>query len=145
MNRIVLANDAGRVGAFLQNADKEFVPPLSQRVDLLAYSRKLATYAENFFVTDDAVDKAHAAIYVNRQDAGTAFLSSICVLSRFRSERVSQPLLEACCKLASDRGMHRVSLEVARGNRRAIDFYVRLGFEEFGDATAGNMLMARDL
>lgn len=143
MDHIVRANDAPRIEAFLRLADREFSPALSERVDLSEYSMKLADNAENLFVTDASADKAHAAVYVNRQDAAVAYLSSICVLSEFRGERISQPLLDACCCLASDRGMHQVTLEVDRGNRRAIAFYGRNGFEDFGKTGTGSLLMTR--
>jgi len=145
VNRIIHDNDAERVEAFLRMADQEFTPPLSQRVDLLEYSVKLAACAENFFAVCDAVDKAHAAVYANDMNTELAFLSSICILPAFRSEKISKPLLDACCRLASERGLRRISLEVDRGNQRAIAFYTRNSFKDCGDAGASGILMTRQL
>lgn len=128
----VRADDAARIGVFLRRADALFAPPLSRRVDIGRYAEKLARHAVNLFAVDGALDRGHAAIYVNDALGRAAFLSSICVLPEYRSDGVAALLLQACLEQARRHGMGEVRLEVARDNARAIAFYRRHGFEFLG-------------
>ncbi len=105
------------------------MPPLSQRVSIEDYAEKLAERAVNLVAFNGFCDQGHAAIYVNDAGGGTAFISSICVLPKYRRDGIAASLLEGCLGEARLHAMREVRLEVERSNSRAIAFYLRHGFE----------------
>jgi ribosomal protein S18 acetylase RimI-like enzyme len=59
-----------------------------------------------------------------------AAIEDIYVVPELRSRGMGRALFEACRGWAEEKGATGVSLQVAAGNRRAREFYERLGFRE---------------
>ncbi|NEZ03434.1 GNAT family N-acetyltransferase [Wenzhouxiangella sp. XN201] len=131
MKGLVIVQDqsAERILRFLSALDHDFTPPLSSRVNLDEYSRKLSRYAKNLFASTGNADVGHAAFYSNDIQERFAFISSIAVTEQYRGTSLASDLLDAVileCKLD---GMQSICLEVAPCNAKAISFYQSFGFK----------------
>ena len=134
-NRATLAE----VTAHLRDADSQFQPPLSTRVDLAAYAAKLLARAERFEAR--AADRLVGLVAAYCNQGPTAFVTSVSVLSPWRGHGIARILMEQCLAEARRRGAARIGLEVDRGATAALNLYRRLGFAAPDDdqpaATAG--------
>lgn len=117
-----------RVFGFLQRADAEFSPPLSYRVDLYDYSKKLAKEAINIFIISNGSDVAHAAFYCNDRIDRVAYLSSIAVISDYQGLGIAEELLTMVFNKCVAVKMRFIRLEVDPRNVKAVKFYHKLGF-----------------
>jgi len=136
-------NDFLRILSFFKKNDSEFIPPLSQRVDIVNYSNKLSSNAINIFVCEKRNDIGHAGLYINDEKNRIAFLSSICVKYKNRRDGIAQQLMDEIIISAENYNMERIDLEVYNGNIRAIRFYQKLGFKFIGEKGSINLVMTK--
>jgi ribosomal protein S18 acetylase RimI-like enzyme len=129
-----------RIFNFLFSVDSQFTPPLSEKINVPDYARKLAVMAENIFLVMGGYDVGHAAYYSNDLQTQTAYLTSICVKKEFRGSRMAESLLEKVLLGATNDGMLKLTLEVDSRNSVAIRFYRKHSFVD-----CGNNQMMRDL
>lgn len=105
----------------LKDFDAEFVPRLSQRIDLLEYAKKLAQNAVWFLAYDEGNIIGHCAAYMNRPEY--AYISSIAVKKKVRLRGIGDCIWECVEREAVNRGMQSILLEVRRTNITGIRFY----------------------
>lgn len=117
-----------RVFRFLESMDPYFTPPLSKRVELKPYSRKLAEGAINYFLVFQEIDVAHVAFYCGDPDCNTAYISSIGVLPGYQRLGIADKLIGYVVEHCSKEGKKILELEVEPGNKKAISFYIKNGF-----------------
>lgn len=114
-----------RIHDFLLDTNEDFVPKLSGRVDMKAYARKLAQYADNLFVVIDMQDAASCSIYCNE---AVAFISSIAVKKDFWRLHIGTQLMDEVKRHAKERKCTKICLEVHEENAAALAFYQSCGF-----------------
>lgn len=115
----------------MKKADKLFTPPISEGIDLKAYSEKLYAYA-SFVVCRDGKDvKGFAAFYKN-VDANQLYVTLICVDKQLHGQGIGSQMLETLESLKSE-GFETVALEVLKTNQTAYHFYKKQGFIEQED------------
>jgi ribosomal protein S18 acetylase RimI-like enzyme len=123
---------AAEIADHLAQCAAQFVPPLSERVEIGEYAAKIAANA----VTVEAWSKSAlvglAAAYCNDTVQGVAHLTTVSVLPGWTSRGLAAQLVDACIECARDRKMRRVTLEVSTENGRAIRLYERAGFAREG-------------
>ena len=129
----VEVSNGARIFQFFEVVDKEFYPPLSERVNLPAYANKLALKAVNLFVVEDGRDVAHAAFYCDDQCSKIAYLSSIGVLPEFHGSGVAGNLLVKVFDRCLAEEMKLINLEVDFANLKAVKFYEKYGFRFISD------------
>lgn len=129
----------GRSGAdavlrHLQAHDAAFHPPLSSRVDLADYARKLAEHALRLeaWVGDDLVGLV--AVYCNAPDRGTAFVSNVSVLAGHAGRGIARHLMLDAISQVRALGFASLCLEVDRRAVPALRLYGSLGFLAEADA-----------
>ncbi|MEA3259790.1 MAG: GNAT family N-acetyltransferase [Pseudomonadota bacterium] len=130
---LVEGSDSARIFQFFEIVDKEFSPPLSERVNLTVYANKLAAEAVNLFVVEGNRDIAHAAFYCNDIKFNVAYISSIAVLPNFHGSGVAGNLLDEIFERCLSKGMALLRLEVDVENLRAVKFYEKYGFQIVSD------------
>lgn len=74
---------------------------------------------------------AEASAETYRRPVRLAEAECLFVDEAFRGQRLGQQLMDAFAAWAKERGMERLSLTVSASNRRARDFYERLGFSDY--------------
>jgi 2-polyprenyl-3-methyl-5-hydroxy-6-metoxy-1,4-benzoquinol methylase/GNAT superfamily N-acetyltransferase len=117
------------VEALLRECDAAFVPPLSSRVDIGAYARKLAQHARLFEAWDGARLAGLLAMYCNDSSTRTAFITSVSVAPDYGRRGIAGELLRQAIDAARAAGMHRLALETGAANAPALALYRRHGFD----------------
>lgn len=143
------ADESGteQILAHLLRCDASFHPPLSARLDVPAYARKLDRLARRFEAWDHARLVGLVALYVDlARSAG--FVSNVSVESAYRGQGVGSRLLGEAVLAARALGIGRIVLEVSRQAGDALALYARHGFAPLGDKTDGdcdNLRMQLDM
>jgi ribosomal protein S18 acetylase RimI-like enzyme len=112
----------------LERCDSDFNPPLSRRVDITAYARKIADNAVTFEAWTNGSLVGLVAAYCNDSATKVAHITSVSILSAQTGHGIGGELLDRCLAYARAYGMDKVSLEVGTDNARAIRMYEARGF-----------------
>ena len=114
-----------RIESFLREIEDIMIPALTNRVDIDAYSQKLAANADTIFIVKDSVDIASCSIYCNSEDA---FISSIAVKQEFFHNNIGTIMMKTVIEHSREKKCKRILLRVYSDNIRAIRFYKKNGF-----------------
>jgi ribosomal protein S18 acetylase RimI-like enzyme len=127
----IQSNDEGRINVFLIRNSDYFSPPLSSRINIVEYAKKLADKAINIILTRGGIDLGHAAIYLNNPPK--AFLSSFCIDHDHQRKHLGGVLMEEVVKTCSYSQIAFIELEVSITNAKARSFYLKHGFEPYAE------------
>jgi len=137
MNEVVeyLSGTASEVQIIehLSCCDANFVPPLSGRIDINDYAKKIAGKAMRFEAWSGGTLVGLVAAYCNDHEKRIAYITSVSVLKAWTGKGIAVQLMNYCIEHSKMLGMREIVLEVAQDNRPAIRLYERSGF------VAGNM------
>ena len=114
--------------AHLRTCDADFVPPLSGRVEISDYVKKIASKAMRFEAWSGGTLVGLVAAYYNDQEKHIAHITSISVLSEWMGKGIAAGLMSQCIEHAKVSKMRQISLEVASDNTPAIRLYEKNGF-----------------
>jgi ribosomal protein S18 acetylase RimI-like enzyme len=131
------------IAAHLRRSDDDFVPRLSDRVDIDEYSRKIAERAIRFEGWWMGSLVGLVAAYFEA-DGVTAYITNVSVDPQLRKRGFASQLLAQCVEYARDRGYTGVHLEVGMKNQSAIDLYEREGFG-VANESEGTVSMRRNI
>jgi ribosomal protein S18 acetylase RimI-like enzyme len=112
----------------LSHCDTDFVPPLSDRVEINDYAGKLSSKAMRFEAWSGDKLVGLVAAYCNDQERRIAFITSVSVLKEWKGRGIAENLVHQCIAHARVSGMRQISLEVASDNLPAIGLYEKSGF-----------------
>jgi len=132
------------IAEHLIRCDANFVPPLSARVKISVYAKKIAGKAERFEAWADGKLVGLVAVYYNDQGARSAFITSVSVLPAWSGNGIATRLLDQCIEHSQASGMRRINLEVASGNGPALHLYAKRGFVA-GESNAQFVCMSLNL
>lgn len=130
------------IASHLSRCDTDFVPPLSDRVEIADYATKLASRAIRFEAWSGTTLIGLVAAYCNDQTRRIGYITSVSVLKEWSGRGISARLLNQCLEHADASGMRQVSLQVASDNASAIRLYEKSGFAA-GDANGTFISMTR--
>ena len=117
------------VAVHLLQCDAAFVPPLSQRVLIGEYAKKLVQLSVCFEARANKVLVGLVSAYCNDPSHKVAFISSVSVLDEWRHQGIASTLIEQCRLHAIAQGFDSIELEVARDSAKAATLYAKLGFQ----------------
>ncbi len=125
-----LSNKASEaeIAEHLSRCDADFVPPLSGRVEIADYAKKIASKATRFEAWSGNALVGLVAAYCNDQEKRTAYITSVSVLKAWAGKGIAARLVAQCVEHAKVLGMRQISLELAGDNTRAIRLYEKSGF-----------------
>ena len=112
----------------LLRCDADFVPPLSDRVEISDYAKKIASKAMRFEAWSGDMLVGLVAAYCNDQEQRIAYITSVSVLREWTGKGIAASLMRRCIDNAKSSGMRQISLEVASDNVPAIKLYEKSGF-----------------
>jgi ribosomal protein S18 acetylase RimI-like enzyme len=118
---------APAIAAHLRRCDDDFIPRLSDRVEIDEYSRKITRRATRFEAWAIGSLVGLVAAYFDAV-AHTAYITTVSVDPQYRKRGLASRLLVQCVASAQERGCTHVLLEVDRDNGPAIDLYKEVGF-----------------
>lgn len=134
--------DLQRLYSILCEMDMHMMPPLSQRVCVEEYARKLTEKAEIYYIIYEGQDCGHCAVYMN--SGKKAFISSLVIHTKFQGMGMAHFLLRKVIGEAKKRNMDQIGLEVHRDNKIAYQLYCHAGFQRV--AEQGELIvMKKDL
>ena len=116
------------IAEHLYCCDLDFVPPLSRRVEIRGYAQKLTSKAMRFEAWSGGILVGLVAVYCNDEKRHIAYLTSVSVLRSWTSRGIAARLLAECINYTKALGMRKMSLQVARENKRACLLYEKSGF-----------------
>jgi len=134
---------APAIAEHLRRCDEDFVPRLSDRVEIDEYSRKIVRRATRFEAWASGSLVGLVAAYFN-PDRQTAFITTVSVDPGHRNRGLASRLVAQCIAYAEERGESRVQLEVDGANGPAIDLYKAQGFR-VAEVNERTLSMNRDL
>lgn len=108
--------------------DADFVPPLSGRVEIRDYAKKIASKATRFEAWSGGIPVGLVAAYCNDQENRIAYITSVSVLKEWTRKGIAAGLVGQCVEHAKVSGMRQISLAVAADNTPAIKLYEKRGF-----------------
>ncbi len=112
----------------LETCGSDFVPPLSGRVKIRDYAKKIFSKAMRFEAWSAGTLVGLVAAYCNDQEKRIAYITNVSVLREWKGKGVAAQLMSQCVEHARASGMGRISLEVAGNNTPAIKLYEKSGF-----------------
>jgi len=116
------------IAAHLLRCDRQFVPPLSDRVEIQAYAEKIREKAETFEAWHDDRLVGLIAAYLNDMGARLGYITSVSVDPCFRGLGLADALMNRCIFRARERALKVIVLEVNEGNAQALTLYRKWGF-----------------
>ena len=117
-----------QIAQHLSQCDADFVPPLSTRLDINDYAKKITSKAIRFEAWSGGVLVGLVAAYSNDHLARIAYITSVSVLKTWTEKGIAAHLIEQCVKHVKASGMQEIRLEVANDNAPAIRLYEKSGF-----------------
>ena len=148
MNAPIMQTDASDFGDILKHlleCDERFSPPLSSRVSLMDYAKKLEGLADRFEAWDSDRLVGLVAAYIRNSNKNEGFISSVSVCNDFSGQGIGSLLMHRCLESASAYGLAKLSLEVAELDMRACAFYRKLGFQWIGTGKSGYIKLSLSL
>ena len=116
------------VRTFLLETDNEFPTPLSARVDIDAYARKLSEFSDFSICRDGESIVGMISCYTNRPPLG--YMTNACIKKPYQTQKIFSRLFHQLRTHAAERGILRFRLEVDAGNDNARRIYEHYGFRE---------------
>lgn len=112
----------------LRQADEDFLPPLSGRIEIAPYASKLVGNAVRFEAWASGRLVGLVAVYCNDLAGETAYVSSVSVLKDHAGRGIASTLMLKCIEHVVHARMRRIRLEVSLDNEPALRLYERHGF-----------------
>ena len=113
----------------LRYCDASFMPPLSGRVEIDDYARKIAASAIRFEAWKDGMLLGLLAVYCKEFKYGTAaYVTNVSVLPAWVGRGIASLLLSQCVEHVLGLGASCIELDVNSENTGAISLYEKHGF-----------------
>ena len=119
---------AAEIAEHLSRCDSYFVPPLSPRVEIRDYAKKIKDEATRFEAWSGDTLIGLVAAYNNDQEGSLAYITSVSVLPAWMGNGIAGLLVKQCVEHAKTSDARQISLEVASDNAAAIQLYRKSGF-----------------
>ena len=116
------------IAEHLARCDTDFVPPLSARLKISDYAKKIMDNATRFEAWSNGTMVGLVAAYCNDQEQRIAYITSVSVMKEWMGKGIAARLMDQCVAHAKASGMQQISLHVAIDNAPAIKLYEKRGF-----------------
>lgn len=117
-----------QIAELLRDCDADFVPRLSERVNITDYARKISAKAFRFEAWAEKKLVGLVAAYCNDREKRVAYITSVSVRCEWAGKGIANHLIGLCIEHSRASRMLRISLDVARGNTSALKLYKKNGF-----------------
>jgi ribosomal protein S18 acetylase RimI-like enzyme len=124
----------------LKACDKNFIPALSNRVDLGSYSKKLFEKAVTFEAWEKKNLVGLLAIYLNDEENEIAYITNVSLLVQYSGKGIAMELMRHCIEFSRGNKFKKIILEVNKKNKDAIRLYEKFNFEVY-DTKDEHLLM----
>ncbi len=122
----------------LTACNDNFIPALSEKVDIADYALKLSKHAVNFEAWDGGVLAGLIAAYFNDTENGLGYITNVSTVSGYSGRGIASNLLERCIAYGREQQFESIALEVNKQSLAAVNLYQKFGFVTTGESD--NML-----
>ena len=112
----------------LLECNENFKPPLTDRVNIEEYSRKILKKSITFEAWFEHSLIGLIAAYFNESPVLSVFITNVSVLKDFMNMGIASELLRNCISYAKKENMAEINLEVNKESINAIGLYRKFGF-----------------
>ncbi|MBP9932976.1 MAG: GNAT family N-acetyltransferase [Chitinophagaceae bacterium] len=117
-----------------------FYPPLHEKIDIQAYSKKINRHSVTFEAWDGNDLVGLVAAYLNDLESRSGFITNVSVVASYMGRGIASELLDICVQYSKEKGFNEIKLEVQERNTPAIFLYTKKNFIEVKNE-AGTILM----
>lgn len=125
----------------LMECDLFFNPKLSEKIDIVEYSKKINAKAIRVEAWNNDLLIGLVAYYFNPENS-TAFITNVSVLDSFKGLGIAKKLLQEAINQIEFINCISIQLEVGKSSFAAINLYLKFDFEIAGD-NLDNYLMKK--
>ena len=126
--------DEEAIRSHLELCDEGFSPPLSQKVNIKEYAKKIFERAVTFEAWKNNLVAGLIAAYFSDTASRKAFITNVSVIKKCLGQGIASELMKMCIHYAKQNDFDEIALEVGKNNNTAIALY-----EKFGFSVEGNM------
>ncbi|MEQ1636908.1 MAG: GNAT family N-acetyltransferase [Methylococcales bacterium] len=116
------------IAKHLTQCDTDFIPPLSERVEIKHYAQKIVNYSVRFEAWQNNQCIGLIAVYCNDLVNGISYITSVSIIPNWHGKGIASQLLEKAIKYIQAHDFERIELEVHCHNANAINLYKKFGF-----------------
>lgn len=124
----------------ISSIDDAFTISIINRENFDELFDKIDHYAEFVVAMNNEKIVGYAAFYANNTDTKEAFITLIGVDKGFQHRGIGTLLIQGCKKIAAQKGMNAIRLEVLCVDAGAQQFYKKMGFQKIGSSASGKSL-----
>ena len=120
--------DFNNVFTHLVKCNDNFIPKLTDKVDIAAYSKKIAENSVTFeaWLKDELIGLI--AAYFNDSKNHVGFITNVSTVKEYSGKGIASRLMKSCIKYAGEHQFNEIALEVFNKNVGAIQLYKKFGF-----------------
>lgn len=120
-----------QIAEHLLRCDADFVEALSERVEIPAYAKKIASKSTRFEAWSSGTLVGLVAAYCDDRETRVAHITNVSVLKEWAGKGIATRLIDHCIAYAKAASMRKIGLEVAATNVSAIKLYEKNQFIAF--------------
>lgn len=125
---VIQCHNTDKLRVFLEKVDKTLPVPLSSRVDLDSYAKKVITNGSVLAVESDSEICAASLFYCNNEINRTAYITLLATDPNYKRNGFAETLLDETEAFCKKRGMNVVELDTEKTNTIAISLYSKNGY-----------------
>lgn len=133
----------------LNGCNNSFIPPLSERVILANYSKKIFLNAERFEAVfqDNLVGLLACYLVPSREHNNEVFITNISIVKDFENQGIASTLMREMFSFCKSSGVTLVRLKVSNQSRKAHHFYQKHNFVCIGmdENDQSNLVLERKI
>lgn len=122
----------GEIRDHLLKCNDDFLPLLSERVNIDEYAKKIFEKSVTFEAWSDNFLVGLVAAYFNDDEHKVGFISDVSLVKDYVGMGIASELTNQCIKYAKQHDFKEIKLEVYKDNNSAIHLYKKFGFKNSG-------------
>lgn len=122
-----------QIAQHLWACSPNFIPALSEKVNIEEYAQKMHKNAANFEAWDGDVLAGMVSAYLNDTVNRAGFITNVSTVGGYSGQGIGSELLRRCIERAQAQGFLSIGLEVNKQSLGAVRLYQKLGFVAVGD------------
>ncbi len=116
----------------LQNCNENFIPKLSEKTGIAAYSKKIVENSVTFEAWAGNKLAGLIAAYFNDTKNYSGYITNVSTVKKYAGKGIASKLMKMCTGYAAEHKFSEISLEVFNKNDGAIKLYRKFGFNQTG-------------
>lgn len=113
----------------LMSCQNQFIPPLSNTVNVSEYSKKIKKLATTIEAWDKEILVGLVAVYCNDFSKKNAFITNVSVMPKYTGMGIAINLMNTTVAHVKTFNFESISLEVNKNNINALMLYKKCNFE----------------